>query len=426
MEKENRVPAHKGFLRRSGLYISLIFLTSLCELGLNSVAARLPAGSYITFWQLMKIFFIVTAPLMAVQLVVSKEVASYSVLGEYGKRRNFVERTYYYTMIPVMVIIVIGLLLSPVISSFLNLDSMFPVVLLFTTILFYFLLPALYGTIQGLKKFISLGLVQFSWSFFRLLFGAIIIIGLSGNLTHFLMGIVAATFITVLLSIYPARTIFKYHPERITKEEILHAYGLILPMIGTLVCITVMKNADVVFAGRFFDPVSGDAYACAAFVGSGFYVLSGIFMVMVPMVSEENTRGRNPIIFLVKSCLFVLTFSIIGIIVAWCYPELVMNLSTLGEPKFGAEVLIKWIGVAVTPVSLILIMGNYMLAKHQSRFILILFLGMVLQLAFICFIHDTPLKMLAVIIIANWVTFVLMLGYIIVEHRQYMKTLSVQ
>ena len=82
--------SHIGFRRKSLAFLLLNFTYSICELGFNGVTARLPEGTYSGLWALMKIFFIITAPLMGIQLVVSKAVTSYSVLGEYGKGRGFV------------------------------------------------------------------------------------------------------------------------------------------------------------------------------------------------------------------------------------------------------------------------------------------------------------------------------------------------
>jgi len=397
------------------------FLTSLCELGFNGVTTRLPGDGYATFWALLKIFFIFIVPLSGVQLVVSKEVASYSVLGESGKRRTFVERTFLYTVAGALIIIGLGGVMSPVIKAFLRLESIFPVLLMFVVIGVYFPLPVLYGTIQGLKKFYTLGVMQVGWGFFRVVIGAAVVLLFYGGLNQFLAGIIAATIVTVIISWIPVRSVFTYPGKPIDKGEILHAYWLIVPVVVMLFCTTVMKNIDVVFAKRFFDSASADAYTCAALVGSAFYTLTGIFMVMFPMVSEENTRGRNPIVLLFKSCFFITSLSVVGIAVAWFAPELLNYIITVGKYKPGADPLIQLIGCAVLPLSLVFIISNYFLAKHHWRFIPILVAGVVLQFMFILFKHETPVEMLSGIITANYITLVGMIVYLVIEHRHFMK-----
>jgi len=139
--------AHEDFFKKSGIFIILNSLTNLMELAFNGVAARLPGGDYSAFWALLRIFFIVTVPLTGVQLVVSKEVASYGALGQLGKRRQFIEKTYYFAIIAAIIMTVAGITISPVIKSFLNIKSILPAIFIFVVILFYFPLPLLYGTI---------------------------------------------------------------------------------------------------------------------------------------------------------------------------------------------------------------------------------------------------------------------------------------
>jgi O-antigen/teichoic acid export membrane protein len=389
------------------------------EVCFSGVTVRLPDGAYSTFWALFKIFFIVTVPLMAFQFVVTKEVAAYSVLGEFGKRRYLVGRTLLFSMIFACALVACGMAASGFVMRFFGMASPLPVVLLSLAIFFYFPIPVLYGAVQGLKKFVTFGFMQMSWGFFRFVFGAVIVIVLAGGISEFMAGIVAATAVTALVSYFPSRPIFAHAPTAMDRREMLHAFGLVAPVILTLFCVTVMKNADVVLAKGYFEAGSADAYTCAATVGSGFFILSAIFMVMFPMVSEEKTRGGNPIMFLYKSCGFVMVLSTIGLAVAAVYPELPMYVFTLGKNVPGAPPLIRLIGYAVIPVALVNIMSNYFLAKHQWRFIPILFAGMLLQLLAIVLVHDTPVQMLIGIIAANFVTLITMILYLVYEHRRF-------
>ena len=310
---------------------------------------------------------------------------------------------------------------SGLIADFLNLTSVLPVLFLFVTILFYFHIPLYYGVIQGFKNFYRLGLAQVLWGFSRAALAACIVLFLTKDLTVLFVGILAATMITVYVSRQFAYEIRAHPAEHIERGELIRAYSLIVPVVLMLVCVTVMKNIDVVFARKFFDSSAADAYACAALVGSGFFMLSGIFMVLFPVVSEENTRGGNPIIFLVKSFQIIIGFSVIGLCVAWFAPSVVMKIITLGKYIPGAESLIRLVGVAVMPVSLVYIISHYLLAKHQWRFIPVLFCGMIIQLLFIGIMHPSPLRMLEGVAIANWLTFIGMCLFVVFDHKGLLK-----
>ncbi|MFC1539284.1 hypothetical protein ACFL6H_07665 [Candidatus Latescibacterota bacterium] len=413
--------SHVGFIRRSGIFVFLTFLSNVFELGSNGVAARLSEGSYGTFGALFNIFFIIIAPLTAVQLVVSKEVSAFRSNGEHEKIRTFVGLSFRYVAGFSLVIIILGLLGSNFIAQFLRIDSVFPVIMLMLIVLCYFPFPVLYGTTQGMKKFLTLGLLTFNWGFFRFCFGAFFVFFLAAGLHGLMIGMVIASAATTFFAWIPVRSLFRQQGGFIDKEEVLKAYSLVLPIIISLFCVAVLKNADIVFSKKFFIPIEADAYTCAARVGSGFFTLSSIIMVMFPHVSEEKAQSRNPIVFLLKSFGVTIGLSIVGIIIAYLFPGIVMRIITVGEYIPGSEPLIRFIGIAVLPVSLVYIMSNYLLAKHISGFIPILVGGLILQLVLIYSMHQTPMRMLAAVGIANTVTCVVMLIYIIKEHRQYMK-----
>ncbi|MCD6308538.1 MAG: hypothetical protein J7M24_06035 [Candidatus Latescibacteria bacterium] len=415
---DSRQVSSEGFLRSGFVYIFLSFFTSIFEVGFNWVTVRLPGDGYATVWALFRLFFIVTAPITAFQLVVGKEIAAYTVLGQYGKRRVFLERTLVFTVAVACAVTISGLAFSGNIASFLRIESGLPVMLLFTSVLAYSPIPALFGAIQGLKKFYKLAFMQMSWGGLRLVFGAVALFMLSGGLDLFMVFIAAATALTMALAWLPNRAIFAHGREPVGKSELMHAYGLVVPVILTLFSVTVMKNADVVFAKNLFAAGQAEAYTCAALVGSGFFIISGIFMVMFPAVSEENVRSGNPIVFLLKSCAFVAVFSAAGIAVAVMAPKLPMYIITFGKRVPGAEPLIRLIGFAVVPLALVNVMSNYLLAKHQWRFIPVLAGGMLLQIIFILVAGGSPRSMLLGIIAANTLTLTGMTAFVIHDHRK--------
>ena len=159
--------AHTGFIRRRGFFIFLIFASNIFEIGFGGLTARLPGDGYETFGALYNIFLIIIAPLTSIQLVVSKEISSYNSLGEFGKVKTFVKYAFRYVVFFSLAIMILGLITSRIIAGFLRIDSVMPVIILMLSLGFYTPIPVLCGTIQGLKKFLSLGFVYFNWGFFR-------------------------------------------------------------------------------------------------------------------------------------------------------------------------------------------------------------------------------------------------------------------
>jgi O-antigen/teichoic acid export membrane protein len=409
--------SQRQFLMSGGIFIILNFVSNVFELGVNGIMARLPEGEYGIYSALFKIFFILTTPLAALQLVVSKEVSSLSARERFGDAKNFIIISLRYIIIAGFTTTAIGLILSPLIADFLNISSVYPVIYLMLIVGFYSLIPVLYGTIQGLQKFITLGFVTIFWGASRFTLAYLFIIILASGLNGVMAAVVGAAILTVIIAYLPVRSLFNYSENKISSAEMKRAFKFFLPIVISLLLISLFRGIDVVFARRFFSPDDANAYACAAFVGSAFFTLSGIFMVMFPVVSEEKTMMRNPAPFLLRSAAVVGGLSFIGIVIAWLFPDLVMIISTQGKIIPGAEPLIRIIGLAVLPISLVYIISNYFLAQHISGFIPILAGGGILLLSFIFVFHANPLHLLFSVGAANFLTFCGMVVYLLRHNR---------
>ena len=399
----------------------MTLLGNVFELGFNGISARLPEGGYGTFNALFNVFFIMIAPLTSVQLVVGKEVAAYNTLGELGKLRTFVRRSALWVMAVTLALSGVGIAASPLIAGFMRIDSVLPVVLLMAVVTIYAPYPLLFGTIQGLKKFLVMGCAQFGWGFFRFSAAAIAVLALSCGVTGMLVGVICAVAVLTMFAALPVRDVLVRPGDPVDRSEFAAAYRMAFPIMGAIVCVSILKNIDLVFARRFFDDAALNAYTCAARVGSGFFTLTGVAMVMFPHVSEEKTLSRNPVVFLVKSCAVTVGLSAAGMIVAWFAPGFVMRVITLGKVIPGAEPLIRFVGFAIIPVSLASIMSHYLLAKHEAGFVPFLAVGACVQIALIAFMHRTPMMLLAAVGSANILACAALAVYVWNEHRRYIR-----
>ncbi|MFC1512184.1 hypothetical protein ACFL5H_03205 [Candidatus Latescibacterota bacterium] len=415
-------PPHHGFLRVGSIFVFIMITANLFEVGFTALTAYLPGTGYETANALFNIFYILIAPLAGIQFMISKEVAAYHALGEAGKVRAFVTRTLTYVMIVVLWITSLGVVLSPKIAGFLRIGNVAPVIMLMGVILFYAPYPVFYGAIQGLKRFDKLGMLQFVWAGGRFVAAALVIMVLAGGVNSLLTALIITMGVCSLIAFIPARRVFETEKKTLTPQEIIHAYSLVVPIVLTLLMMMLLKNVDLILAKRFFSSADAQAYTCTARVGSAFFTLSGIIMVMYPHVSEEKTLGRNPIVFLFKSMGFTAGLSALGFIVSWFSPELVMKAITLGKDIPGAPPLIRLVGLAILPLALTYIMVNYLLAKHYAKFLPILSGGVILQVVLLCIRHQSPMHLLTSLGIANMIVFAVVLVYVIIEHRRYLRS----
>ena len=117
------VPSQKGFITTSTIFIFLNAVSVVFELGFNWIVARLPGGGYGVYGRLFSIFFIITVPLLVVQLMVSKEVSSLHATGNTGQARYFIEQSLKYIIIGGLAITSAGLAGSRFIANLLSIES---------------------------------------------------------------------------------------------------------------------------------------------------------------------------------------------------------------------------------------------------------------------------------------------------------------
>ncbi|MBN1292926.1 MAG: hypothetical protein JXB48_13880 [Candidatus Latescibacteria bacterium] len=416
--------SHKGFITTSTIFIVLNAVSMVFELGFNWIVVRLPEGDYGVYGRLFNIFFLITVPLLVVQLMVSKEVSSLYATGNKGQARYFIEQSLKYIIIGGLAITAAGLAASSLIANLLSIESVTPVVLLMLITCMYIPVPVLIGTSQGLKRFYTIGFLAIAWGLFRFSFGLMAILILP-ELNSVLTGIIVAVFFTLIISFLCIKHIFTIPSVKLGKHRLKRAYSFVVPIGITLFLITELRSIDLVVAGRFFDDALVDAYTCAVQIGKGFFMLTGIIMIMFPLVSAENSLNRNPIKYLAKSLLVMVFLSAIGIALSWFAPEFVMKVITGGKYIEGAESLIRIIGIVILPVSIIYITANYYLAQHIAGFIPILIGGMILQWAFILFFHTTPYQMLFRVGCANYITLFSLIPYFLVQQRKHKQDYSI-
>ncbi len=409
---------HRGFIRTSGVFFALSFLGSLFELGFNGVIARLPEGDYGIYGRLFSVFFIITIPFVSIQLMVSKEVSSFLATGRQGKAVTFVRRSLLNVMGIGAGLALFGMALSRLIADFLYIESAVPVLLLMIMIACYTPFPVLLGTVQGLKKFYTIGVITIFWGFLRFATGAAAFWVLGWKLNGILAGVILAVVITVVFAWTKARYIVTAPAEEVDRDEFGRAYSLVVPIAFTLFSVTVLRSIDLVIAGRFFSDANVDAYTCAAQVGKAFFMLTSIIIVMFPNVSEQRSLKRDPYIYLVKSLAVTIGLTLSGIVVSVAAPGLVMRIITVGKNIPGSEPLIQMVGFVILPVSIIYIIANYLLAQHKTSFIPILFVGMIGQVILILVVHRTPLAMLQAVGIANTITMIIMLAALFIDKRK--------
>ena len=122
------------------------------------VGRTLGPEDYGTFGVLLSIIYIIVMPLMAIQITLSKYVAELNAKNERSKLYYLFCKSLKKLGVFGLIVSVVFLVLSPLLSSFLKIEIISPLIILGSSIAFAFLVPVVRGFLQGLQRFKLLGL----------------------------------------------------------------------------------------------------------------------------------------------------------------------------------------------------------------------------------------------------------------------------
>lgn len=363
-EEVRRAPA-EGLVK----YGSLLFAASMAGSAVNYVfrifmSHRLGVD-YKTLDALLAVFMIVSIPASAIQTVTAKYASD---LGA-GKRYDEIADLFLRSLRRIVVVCLVGLVAflasANVIAGYLQIDQTAPVVLLGIALFLALLLPAAVGVLQGFQRFVILGLMGIGGALVRLGAGiAFILLGFGVN------GAVGASVVSSLaglgIAFFPLRPFLRRSGEG--RADSSGVYRYFVPVILFLTCQSLMSYVDSIVVKHYLAPAQADVYAMAAIVGKAFLFLpTALALVLFPKASELYALRESSFRLLMQALGCSLIVALAGAAVCFLFAS---PLSVLigAPPSSASEVagLIRYFGLAVTPVALLQVLISHDMAVHRT------------------------------------------------------------
>lgn len=368
-----------------------------------------PSG-YGILASLLSLLVIISVPASSLQTVVTKYVATFRAKDQYGKIRYFLFRLMKKVFWYCIFAFIVFSLSSGYISSFLNVPSRIPVIVLGTVILVSFISPIMYGGLQGLQSFKHLGANMMINAAMKLVFGVTLVaigFGVSGAVAAFtLSGVVV-----FLLALIPLRFLFyqKMDNTGLNPTEIKEYFW---PVVVAFLCFSILTNIDVVIVKHFFAPIQAGHYAAAAIFGKIVLFFPGaVVMVMFPKTAELHTLERDSRPLLWKSLLTVAGLCGLITIGYFAFPSLIVSL-LFGSRYLKSIPLMGLFGIAMTLFSVVNILLLYSLSVHRIKFIFFLAACTLMQVTLLWFFHSTLQTVLYVLIGCGFLLLMLNWAYV--------------
>jgi O-antigen/teichoic acid export membrane protein len=279
---------------RSGALLAVTTGLSIVAAYVFLLAAGRILGSedYGSLAALLGVLTIVLIPAGALQMAVSREISRHLASGDAEAAAQLARGALRASALATVPLLVVALALAAPLSKLLKIHSVPIVVLALLGLSTALVFPVALGVLQGLQRFLALGLLYvLPWVIRLAVLGIAAVAGyrLGGAVFATLAGALVAAAVALLLIREPLRG-----AERLPRADLIAFLRYLWPVAVGLVAIALLTNVDLLIVKARFSADEAGAYgAASAFARVGFFLPAAILLVLFPRTAARQARGEE-------------------------------------------------------------------------------------------------------------------------------------
>ncbi len=374
---------HFGFLL-TALHISGGALGYLYQIIMGRI---LYPFEFALFSSIMALFMFLSAPMGAMSMLIVRKVSALKAHESLSLLKSLFFHINKLLLIFGVVVFTLFWLGSSHLQRYLRVESLTPITLFALILVFGFFTTACMAFMQGIQRFVALGFFGLLGVLGKLLIGAWLV-KLGFGVEGALLGVFLAMLLTYVFAI---PILFKSLPPQVSHRS-LHFnapfFKRALPVLIANTAFAAMTQLDMVLVNWYFPPEQAGLYAAASVLGKAvLYLPGGLILALFPMVSEGHEKRENSF-GLFRQAVFA-TVVACGVIATtyWFFADSIIFI-LYGENYKGAGEILRWYGLAILPLTVVLIAEQYLIAKGQVLFAWIFLLMLPLELLAIHIWHS--------------------------------------
>ena len=259
----------KNTLKDGGILFIASILGGVSNYLYNIIIGRmLGPANYSEVTSLMSVLLIAAVPSGTVQTVVTKFTAKYNAHNEQYKIQRLIKSVSSRLSIAGVIFFGIFVSCSRLISDFIKIESIFPVIFLGIILIPSAVTPVYRGALQGMQKYFDYSVSGMVEVFAKLIFGVILVyfgFRTSGAVLGFsLAGIMALLFTKMQLKDIlnnNIKTAVIYDGKVLTE---LYKYSKSVML--NILCFTILTNSSMILVKHYFLPEQAGIYASAEII----------------------------------------------------------------------------------------------------------------------------------------------------------------
>lgn len=365
--------------------ITMIVLTSAASginYASNIVFSRvLTPASFGDLTALLALTVIAAVPSGAAQTVIADRLASQMAAGERAKAAYLIRYAAAHLGVYAVILGAVYLVSTPFLGDLLSLQSPSTVIALAPMLMLSFFTPLAFGILQGLERFVALGLVMFWIAVSRIAFGVPWALSdFGGGPGGALLGMAVGNLVALVATIWIIREyVLRRGTGAATTGVRRRPDTVTLSAGGAFIGFAILSNFDVVLAKIALDPGESGHYAALATIGKIiFFLPSAVALLMVPWAARARVQHGSSAHVLRLSALAVAATTLVLIVPAAAAPEFVIR-TMFGSEYVGAAGGVLPIALAGAGLALVNLLVVYTVAIRDRRWLLLLLASVSIQ-----------------------------------------------
>lgn len=403
-----------GLGRATSIMVGLTLIGSAMNYASNIVFSHLlTTGSYGSLTALLAFVTIVAVPTGASQTVIAERVTLMLSRGEQGQARYLIRHAGAHVLVIATIVTVVYCACIPLVKKLLGLEAVGPAIALAPLMFVTFLIPVAYGVLQGMERFVALGVALLGVAFGRLLVGVPWTLLAGGGAGGPLLGQALGSFLVLVLVAWLVRDHLigsGSGAARTGLRRVPNTRALVAG--GAFIAFALLSNLDVVLARLFLSPSASGEYAALVTIEKlVIFLPAAVAVVMVPRATRAHHGEGSAAAVLRTAALLVAFTTLVVAIPAALLPELVIK-TMFGAKYVGAAGGVLPIVIAGTGLALIYLLVVYTVAIQDRRWIWLLAAGVGAQVVGITIFHASPIEIaivqasvIATLLVANELAF---------------------
>ncbi|MEM2954824.1 MAG: oligosaccharide flippase family protein [Candidatus Nanoarchaeia archaeon] len=383
------------------------------------MARMLTIEDYGLLYSLIALTYLFTVPHETIRTVIAKYTVDLAAKKEYGKIKGFFLKAVKTILIYSAIAFVIFLGLLPLLMNLLH-APIVPLIIVGSSLLVTFLLPIIWGLLQGLQSFGHLGLNNSIETAIKLIIAVVLVLiglGINGALIAIPVSIAAAFFI----GFWPLKKVMKAKAEPFKEKHIVR-YSMAAFII--FLFFVAMYSVDTIAMRYFFSAKTSGLYGSISVIGKiVLFVSIVINRVMFSAVAEQRAskskdKEKKARKLLMSAFFYVLAVTAFFLVISLFAPNTLIKI-VVGSKYLEIASNLKYMIIAMGLLSLssLIIFYNLSLDWNKKLTARILGVFLFLQIALFIVFHRTLQQFINIILIVNVLLFLALLATLLIRKK---------